>query len=617
MPVLLCLPLLAGCLVSCGGPGPEPAAKDLAHGLSELDVTGVPLVGTNTDAVNTRLDEITAGMDEIRPQVTVGRVSEHDDAATATLHVRWPLADGVAWTYDSKARIVRDGDAWAVDWKPSTLAPGLDDQHRLVHHTSAADRGEILGAHDKPIVTGRPVVRVGIDRTQVRKDKAAASARALAGLVGVDAGSYADRVVAAGDKAFVEAIVLRVDDAPAERRLASVAGARAIEDELPLAPTRTFAAPILGSVGQATSELIEKSGGRLAAGDVTGLSGLQQRYDERLSGEKAVSVESVSTADDSAEPETLFEHGGTPGEPLRTTLDVRLQAAAENSLADVGPASALVAIRPSSGDVLAAASGPGGKGYSTATVGRYAPGSTFKIVSSLAMLRDGYTLADKVPCPRTTTVDGKSFKNYDDYPADKLGDISMLTAIANSCNTAVISAHGKVSQADLSGAAASLGLGVDHDLGFPVFLGSVPGNAPSTEHAASLIGQGKVQASPLSMAVVAASVQAGRTVVPHLIADQEAPRPGARLGAGEADRLRRLMRAVVSEGSGAALRDLPGPPVGAKTGTAEYGTATPPKTHAWMIATQGDVAVAVFVANGQSGSQTAGPVIERFLRTAG
>jgi cell division protein FtsI/penicillin-binding protein 2 len=56
--------------------------------------------------------------------------------------------------------------------------------------------------------------------------------------------------------------------------------------------------------------------------------------------------------------------------------------------------------------------------------------------------------------------------------------------------------------------------------------------------------------------------------------------------------------------------------VSAKTGTAEYGTDTPPRTHAWMIATQGDLAVAVFVADGESGSQTAGPLLEKFLRSA-
>jgi cell division protein FtsI/penicillin-binding protein 2 len=76
------------------------------------------------------------------------------------------------------------------------------------------------------------------------------------------------------------------------------------------------------------------------------------------------------------------------------------------------------------------------------------------------------------------------------------------------------------------------------------------------------------------------------------------------------------MRAVVTDGSASFLADVPGPAVAAKTGTAEYGTALPLRTHAWMIAAQGDLAVAVLVADGVSGSRTAGPLVERLLRGA-
>ena len=76
------------------------------------------------------------------------------------------------------------------------------------------------------------------------------------------------------------------------------------------------------------------------------------------------------------------------------------------------------------------------------------------------------------------------------------------------------------------------------------------------------------------------------------------------------------MRAVVTEGSGAFLADVPGEPVGAKSGTAQYGTENPPRNHAWMIAVQGDLAVSVFVEDGDFGTTTAGPLLEAFLRGA-
>jgi cell division protein FtsI/penicillin-binding protein 2 len=379
-----------------------------------------------------------------------------------------------------------------------------------------------------------------------------------------------------------------------------------------LAPSREFARPVLGTVGPVTAELVEESGGALQAGDEAGLSGLEQRYDEQLRGTPGITVHAVRP-DATRE---LFRTRPTRGEPLRTTLVPRTQALAERLVADVAPAGAIVAIRPSNGDIVAAASGPGSDGYSTATLGQYAPGSTFKVVSSLALLRAGLRPTSPVDCPPTTVVDGKEFKNYDDYPPGGLGRIDLRTALANSCNTAFIRQHGTVSQDDLAAAAGSLGLGVDHDLGFPAFFGAVPAQAPETEHAASLIGQGRVVASPMAMAAVVASVQAGRTVVPRLLTDRRPDdvAPDQPLTSREAATLRTMLRGVVTGGSAAFLADLPRDPVIAKTGTAEFGTDDPPETHAWMVAAQGDLAAAVFVDVGESGSRTAGPLLESFLR---
>src|SRR5690606_33059339 len=78
----------------------------------------------------------------------------------------------------------------------------------------------------------------------------------------------------------------------------------------------------------------------------------------------------------------------------------RRQPAAERLLhADAGeapPASAIVALRPSPGAAPAAANGRGSGGFNTATAGQYAPGSTFKVVTALALLRAGLTPGDVV-----------------------------------------------------------------------------------------------------------------------------------------------------------------------------------------------------------------------------
>ena len=74
------------------------------------------------------------------------------------------------------------------------------------------------------------------------------------------------------------------------------------------------------------------------------------------------------------------------------------------------------------------------------------------------------------------------------------------------------------------------------------------------------------------------------------------------------------MRAVVTDGSASALLDVPGAPVHAKTGTAEFGEEVPPRAHAWVIGFRGDLAFAVLVEGGESGSRVAVPAAETFLR---
>ncbi len=586
-----------------------PTAKDAATELAE-DLTA----GRVEDAWWT---DATEGLGDARLDVSVGEVTEREGTADARLTYQWTLPEGPVWRYGATARFEKGEDSWTLAPSPSTVAPDLREGERLALSREWPERADILGAGDRPIVTDRDVVRIGIDKTKVAVAALASSARALAQLVEVDAAELVKEVGAAGPKAFVEAIVLRSSDlAGVPARLQAIPGAVAIEDTLPLAPTREFARPILGTVGAVTAEIVEKSRGVYRAGDEAGLSGLQARYDEQLRGTVGVRIDAVA-ADGERRPLQTFD--AEPGEPLHLTLDPDLQVTAEGLLANVEPASAIVALQPSTGQVLAAASGPGGGGLSTATVGKYAPGSTMKVVSSLALLRAGLNARSAMACPPTTVVDGKRFKNYSDYPSAQLGRIDLARALASSCNTAFIGQRDRVRQAELADAAAALGLGVDHDLGYPVFLGSVPAPATSeTDHAASMIGQGRVEASPVAMAAVAASVTSGRTVVPTLVRDSPAVEaaPAQPLREGEVGLLRSLMRGVVTSGSGAFLADVPGAPVLAKTGTAEFGDKTPPATHAWMIAARGDLAVAVFVDVGESGSRTAGPILEAFLRAA-
>ena len=619
---------LAGELAAAAAPTEQSTGQSTGQATGQTEPSAVPdrfatvpLQGADAATVAKEYAEIVDGMDGLAPQVGVGDVSVDGEKATAKLTWSWPVVgEEDPWAYAADLSLVRSGERWSAVWASNVVEPTLEEGDVLDAVTQPTDRGDITGAGGEVLVTERPVTRIGIDRIRVPAAQAPASARALAELVDIDVAAYVKAVRSAGDRAFVEAITYRDGEVPAavQTALRDIEGAHLVADEIALAPTRDFAAPILGRVGPVTAEMVEKDPEAYRPGDLAGVSGLQARYDAQLRGTVGRHVYVVS-AQDEVPKRPVFERDAAPGQPLAVTLDRRLQTLAERVLADVTPASALVAVRPSDGAILAAANGSGTDGQNFATFGQLAPGSTFKAVTALALLRAGLTPQSQVDCTPTVTVDGKRFKNYSDYPSSSIGTIPLQEAIAQSCNTALINERGELEDGDLADAAASLGLGVDHDLGFPAYFGEVPDPASETEGAAGMIGQGKVLASPMAMATVIASIQAGRTVVPHLVGgvDVAVPDETQPLSADEAGPLKAMLRRVVTDGSGRGLADVPGGPVIAKTGTAEYADGDAIRTHAWMIAAQGDLAVAVFVQTGQSGSQTAGPLIEAFLRQVG
>lgn len=604
---------LTGCQLTDRTPDVDPAAQAYAEALQ----AGVIGEEVNEQGAQPDADRIFSEADDFPRTVTVSEAAPADgddpQQATATLHWSWDLSSiGVQepWEYDTEATFAREGDEWFPEWDTTTVHPDLTSAEPIEFQTIEPTRGDIVGAGGTPLITSRDVVSYGIARSEVPRAQAAASARRLAQALDIDVPGYVKRVNAAGDKAFVVALMLRPGDVPLDldATVADIPGARALLGHKPLGPTAEFARPILGSVGEVTAEMIDEDPS-LQVGDQRGLSGLEARYDDELAGTPGWQAVAGSS-----------ELGGadaTDGTALEVSVDEDLQLTAEKLLADVDPAAAIVAIRPSDGAILAAANGPGTGGVNIATYGQAAPGSTFKIVSTLALLRSGLTPDSPVRCPASVVVDGKRFENYDDYPSNSLGRLPLRLALAKSCNTAFIGEVDAIDDGVLAQAAATLGLGVDHDLGFPAYFGQIPAPTSQTEAAADLIGQGGVLASPMVMATVMATIVKGETVVPWLVDDVRSTGTDAPpLTAAETRQMRAMLRGVVTDGSGVRLLDVPGPPVLAKTGTAEFDRDGARLLHAWMVAGQGDLAVAVYVDEGSSGSQTAGPILEEFLRQA-
>src|SRR5690606_32099841 len=388
-------PVLALPLAACTPDRPEAqdAAAALARGIEAGDVTGLEFRNGAAKDVQGHLEAVVEPLSAYERTVevtTVDVVEEGDDAgdrATATLAYRWDVGGDQAWEYTTTAELTfaeagkgEDGPgAWDVVWEPDVLVPELGQGDRLAVSRVPAQRAGILGADDVPIVQDRPVLRIGVDKTLVASGAWDRAARELAAVVGLDPEEYAQRVAAAGEKAFVEAITARTQDTAGIDVEAgrAAAGVRVVDDGLPLAPTREFALPILGRVGDARAEIGEECEGAIAGGDEVGLAGLQRQYDEQRRGVPGLWMEIVpSESDAEGERTEVLSVDPVDGTPLRTTRRPDMQVAAEAVLAGQGP-SAIVAIQPSTGEVLAAASSTAGEGLSTATTGQYAPGSTF------------------------------------------------------------------------------------------------------------------------------------------------------------------------------------------------------------------------------------------------
>ncbi|HVA32464.1 MAG TPA: penicillin-binding transpeptidase domain-containing protein [Gaiellaceae bacterium] len=528
----------------------------------------------------------------------------------------WRLPFGRRWDYETTAVLRYEGGGWRPLWSPRLVNSRLRVGEVLAFAWKQPPRAPILGAGGVPIVAAQPVVNVGIEPRRVRD--LPLLLRQLHASLGVAVGPLRTAVRAAAPTAFVPVITLRRPQYEQLRsKIYPLPGTVFSVGQLTLAPTPAFAASLLGAVGQATAEVVSASHGRVVPGESVGLSGLEQAYDSWLAGTPALVVRAVHSNGHGG-TQTLYSVASTPGRSLHTTLEVQAQEAADRALAGVKQPSALVAVRISNGNVIAVSVGPDPAAYNIALEGEYPPGSTFKVATTLALLERGEQPTDTVNCPAEITVDGKQFRNAEH---EVLGMTSFAQDFAHSCNTAFISLAPRVGGGALPAAARALGIGRSLDFGVPAFAGSVPVPANPVDLAAQAFGQGRDLVSPLTLAAAAAAIARGRWVAPRLVLDPVLPATpdGPVLPAGVVATLRALMRAVVTEGTGTALAGQPGLPVYGKTGTAEIGSQTPPRTDAWFIGFQGDIAFAALVSNTVNGygGTVAAPIIARFLAQLG
>ncbi|MET8097667.1 penicillin-binding transpeptidase domain-containing protein [Streptomyces sp. NPDC005236] len=345
------------------------------------------------------------------------------------------------------------------------------------------------------------------------------------------------------------------------------------------------------------------------------LDALREKYGDKAGGTPGIEL-SIRHASESGGDTTLLTLAEGRAGKVRTTLSASAQAAAEKAVTRFAESS-VVAVKPSTGEVLAVANHRA-DGFDAAFLGKLAPGSTMKIISAATLIDNGITTANgPATCPPTATWQSQTFHNLTGM-APQL-NATLSDSFARSCNTAFVKYADDVKVDSLTNEAQQrFGLGQNNwKTGIESFDGAVPASGgPDT--AANMIGQGQVQMSPLNMASVTATAMTGAfrqpVIVPRALDGRELATAKG-LSAGTVAQLRAMMNRTAVSGTAAQVMAGLGGSIGAKTGSAEVDGQA--RSNSWFTGYRNDMAAAAMTQEGGHGGQAAGPIVAAVLRTGG
>ncbi len=558
----------------------------------------------------------------------------------------------------------------------------LSDNNRLRRVTIMPLRGVITDAEHRVLANNRVAFNVRLDREKVTDMKTFFPR--LAGILEMPESTLRDRLARYRGRPVFEPVVLKEDVDLAEaayiesRRLEL----RGLSVEVESRRNYLYgplAAHALGYVGEVSEDQLRtEPSGEYELGEIVGKAGVERQYDEDLKGDKGWKQVVVNSLGREIQ-EIEAGRKPDPGRALRLSIDLDLQRALEEAYAD--EAGSAVFLDPGSGAVLAMISRPAydpnvfahrfsqdiWEGLvsdprhplqNRVSLSKFAPGSVFKIVMSIAALEEGIaTPARGDHCTGTWRFGDKVYQCWAVRKGGH-GYLTMREAIIQSCNIYFYHLGNDMGIERISRWAHRFGFGEPTGLDLPhEESGTVPDSdwkrrtVPRDpiwhpgETISVSIGQGAIEVTPIQMAVFAAAIGNGGTLYrPHLLLSRE-----VREGIEEDERqdyvirrvdmhprtlevIRDAMWGVVNEdGTGGRAR-IAGRDICAKTGTAQVFRASrdidadklpkDKRDHAWFVGfapkDNPRIAWAVFVQNGGHGGTTAAPiaraVLERFFQ---
>ena len=583
----------------------EPAAQAFLFDWQQQQYAAASALTTAApDVVSADLRGAFAQLDATQLFLAMKSVVQHGGTAQASFTATVDLAQqGRVWTYRGQFGLRRVNGVWKVDWTPGVVNPSLGLGDRLAVVTQFPARASILDTKGDPLQRPAPAYVLGV--WPERLSNQAATAQAFARITKVQTGQVLGQIAAAPPDQFLRLATLDPTTYASIRSdLREVPGLVVRPESQRL--FQAEATGLVGDVGSEISERLRADGALYAPGATVGLSGLEQHYQSQLVGTPTTEVVVVNSA--GVQTAVLDQWPGAAGTPVRTTINPKVQNAALTALDGVSSSGEIVAVQASTGDVLAVAQHQASGVLPTggALNAKLVPGTAFTIVSAAALLSYGLTtVSTPISCANSFIVGGQTFTS------DGTGELKPFSAdFAEGCSTAFADLSERLTASRWAQAIREFGIGSNwSQLPVPAFSGSVPSTAGGADLAAQTIGQGNVRMSLLSMAMVAAAVDAGRWHVPQVIqaSSDPASTPGTTLDPEMMSALRGLMRGAVRSGAAraASVRDAQ-----------VYGQVGLVRTASgwmsWFVGYRGDIAIAA-IESGKTPQLSAAAVAGAFF----
>lgn len=543
----------------------------------------------------------------------------------------------------------------------------LAEQNRVRKMPILAPRGKILDREGRIIVDNYPSFSVLLLREQLKANPPDIEKIALG--LHMEPAEIRSRIRRFASQPPSQPLVLKDDITPDE-----LAYLEAHRNELPyldtvmvyrrLYPKDGFMAHLIGYVGEVSEAMLNDPRYELyEPGDVVGKSGVEAQYNDWLMGQDG--YRNVIVNSHGKEVGRKDETPATPGHPLKLTVDLDLQIAAEESLNAAGKNGAIVAMDPRTGEILAMASrpvfdpnhfavripraewnallaDPGKPLLNKATQAQLAPGSVFKIVMAIAGLEEGIAQNLRVYCGGGANFYGRFFKCWIAAQGRGHGAIDVHSAVPQSCDVFFYTLAERLGIGRIAKYASEFGLGQRTGVDLPQ---EVAGVMPSEEWKARNfkqkwyagetisvgIGQGAVATTPIQLArAIGAIASDGRLRRPHVVepgVQDQSFRPVAQTNVPDEVRialksdnwvtLTDAMAAVVQPGGTAAASRIEGVDFAGKTGSAQVVSndarkvlkGSKYKDNGWFVGVaprrNPEIVVSVLLEEGEHGSSAA------------